>query len=210
MNIQSQFNKTAIKPTLASVLNNNNEKLALNMMCCRIGIVEKFYSEDLTADILLVNKKTLGINKDGSQVVRDWALIRAKICYCTPFETFPIQKGDECLILFSDREIESWFINGGTNTISHSRMHDATDAIAIVGLRSIPKMIQIMNEALHLFYGNSNLILSENEINLNTDTVNISGTNINISGELTINGQKYVEHTHSNGNQGNPTGTVIQ
>lgn len=190
MRIQTAFNQFANKPTLFNTIANAEQKSALDLMCCRIGIVQKFYPNDLTVDVLIVNKKTMGLNSDGSQVVQDWAKINAKICYCNPFETFPIKEGDECLLFFSDREIESWFINGNTNPLAHSRMHDETDCIAVLGLRSLPKMIQVLTDCLHLFYGNSNIQIKSNEIVTNTATltnnistaINVTTPAINVTG----------------------------
>lgn len=123
---------------------------ASELNCVRIGIVEEFYPEDLTVQVRIANKRTIGMNEDGTPRVRDFAPIYAKICYCNPFITNPVKKGDECVLLFSDREIESWFINGDVNPDSHTRMHDLTDAIAIFGIRSLPKMIDIVADCLHL------------------------------------------------------------
>jgi len=55
--------------------------------------------------------------------------------------TFPIQQGDECIILFNDRELDNWFQNGGVQTYSTSRTHDLSDGIALVGLRSLPNVL---------------------------------------------------------------------
>ena len=41
-------------------------------------------------------------------------------------------------------------------------------------------------------------------------TINITAETININGSLYINGQLYTEHTHSNGNNGEPTGGITQ
>lgn len=175
MKIESSFNQYAVNPTLTNILQNNVQKAFLELLCCRIGIVQEFYPDDITADFLIVNKVTKGLNKDGTQKVEDWAKIRAKVCYASPHETFPLKPGQECILWFSDREIESWFINGNTNAIAHSRMHDETDCIAIAGLRSMPQMIQILRDALHLFYGNSDIQLHSNKIIANTPdlTVNV-------------------------------------
>ena len=210
MQIQSRFNYLANTADFTQLLKGCRQKTAYDLNCVRIGIIETFYPEDLTADVLIANKRTLGLNQDGTQNTRDFALIRAKICYCNPFETFPIKQGDECILLFSDREIESWFINGQVNPLGYQRMHDLTDAIAIMGIRSLPKMIEILTDALHLFYGASQIIMKEAQTDINSTTINLSGTNININGTLTINGQPYLEHTHTNGNNGGPTGGVIE
>lgn len=148
---------------------------ASELNCVRIGIVEEFYPEDLTVQVRIANKRTIGMNEDGTPRVRDFAPIYAKICYCNPFITNPVKKGDECVLLFSDREIESWFINGDVNPDSHTRMHDLTDAIAIFGIRSLPNMIEVLTNALHLFYGNSDIQLLENQININSSLLNIVG-----------------------------------
>ena len=50
-------------------------------------------------------------------------------------------------------------------------MHAFTDAVAIVGLRSLPNMIQILADCLNLFYGQSNIALSEELINITAPTV---------------------------------------
>lgn len=212
-NFLSQMAEADITQTLKSATNN----LALNFNCIRIGIVEEFYPNNLTIKVKIASKRVLSYNPDGTQNVRDYAPIFAKVCYCNPFETFPLKKGDEVVLLFNDRELETWFINGQANLQNHDRMHDLSDAIAIAGIRSLPKMIQIMTDALHLFYGVSSIVLKEAETNINSTTVNVAGstinfegTNININGTLTINGQPYLSHTHSNGNEGNPTGGVIQ
>ena len=203
MHTINKFNQQASVPDISQIIKCSGLNIASELNCMRIGIVKAFYPENLTVQVQIASKKPIGINPDGSQKVREYALIYAKICYCNPFITYPINIGDECVLLFSDREIESWFINGDVNPESYPRMHDLTDAIALFGIRSIPNMIELLTGALHLFYGNSAIQLSENGISINADNININGT-------LTINGQPYLQHVHSNGNQGANTGGVVQ
>lgn len=167
----NRFNQLSATPDLGQTMKLQGLKMASELNCMRIGIIQEFYPETLTADVLIANKKSLGLNADGTQKVRDFGLIEAKVCYCNPFETFPLKQGDECILLFSDREIESWFINGDVNPEGYTRMHDLTDAVAIVGIRSLPRMINILADCLNLFYGTSNIALSENLINITAQTV---------------------------------------
>lgn len=171
MEILNKFNQIGSTPDLTQVLKMQGAQTASDLNCMRIGIVQSFNPEDLTATVLLVNKKTLQQNWDGTKKVRDYGIINAKVCYCNPYETFPLKLGDECLVLFSDREIESWFLNGDVNPEEYPRMHDLTDAVIIAGIRSLPKMISILADCLNLFYGTSNIALSENLINITADTV---------------------------------------
>lgn len=217
MLINSKFNQLANKPDLVQLLKSALNKNAYDLNVCRIGIVEEFYPENLTVKVKIAGKKTIGTNKDGSQKTEDFAPIYAKVCYCAPFMTFPIVQGMECILLFNDREIETWFINGGANAEKYPRMHELTDAIAIFGIRSLPLMIQIMTDCLHLFYGQSGIYLKEEQAVISapqtditsTNAVNISAETINLNGNVIINGQKYTAHAHANGNEGAPTGGVI-
>lgn len=64
--------------------------------------------------------------------------------------TFPIKPGDECLLVFMDTALDSWFQLGAEldetggvkaqNQISQRR-HSLSDAIAIFGLRSTPRAL---------------------------------------------------------------------
>ena len=171
----SKFINLNTSPDLTQTLYSVVEKAGKELNCLRVGIIQNFYADDLTADVLIANKKTINLNSDGTQNVRNYALIRAKVCYCTPYITYPLKAGDECILLFSDREIESWFVNGNVNAEIYPRLHDLTDAIAIVGLRSLPNMISILTNALHLFYGSSDIQILENQININSTLLNIVG-----------------------------------
>lgn len=50
--------------------------------------------------------------------------------------TFPIQPGDECLVVFACRCIDSWWQSGGVQEPLEARMHDLSDGFAFVGVRS--------------------------------------------------------------------------
>lgn len=217
MLINSKFNQLANKPDLVQLLKSALNKNAYDLNVCRIGIVEEFYPEKLTVKVKIAGKKTIGTNKDGSQKTEDFAPIYAKVCYCAPFITFPIVQGMECILLFNDREIETWFINGGANPEKYPRMHELTDAVAIFGIRSLPMMIQIISDCFNFFYGQSNIKLFNENAQVNSPDIDINGTNtidlnantININGNVIINGQPYTAHAHTNGNNGAATGGVI-
>lgn len=55
--------------------------------------------------------------------------------------TFPLKPGDECLIVFSSRCIDAWWQLGGIQKPLEPRMHDLSDAFAIPGPYSVPKVI---------------------------------------------------------------------
>lgn len=51
--------------------------------------------------------------------------------------TFPIAVGDTCLVIFADRDIDGWFSSGQVGPPNSDRMHDLSDGIALVGIRSL-------------------------------------------------------------------------
>lgn len=167
----NKFNQMISTPDLGQTIKTAGLKTASDLNCMRIGIVQEFFPKDLTAKVKIAGKKQLNMNADGTQNVQEFTPIYAKVCYCNPYETFPLKPGDECLLLFSDREIESWFITGEAQPEGHTRMHALTDAVAIVGLRSLPKMISILADCLNLFYGGSNIAVANDVININSSLV---------------------------------------
>ena len=55
--------------------------------------------------------------------------------------TFPVSPGDECLLIFAERCIDNWWQEGGVQSQFEHRMHDLSDAFALVGGFSQPKRI---------------------------------------------------------------------
>lgn len=59
----------------------------------------------------------------------------------------PIQPGDECLVIFSDINIDAWHANGGPQTPLDRRRHDIADGFAIIGPNSLVRPIASALEA---------------------------------------------------------------
>lgn len=55
--------------------------------------------------------------------------------------TYPIAAGDECLVVFSERNIDAWYQHGGVHPPMDWRMHDINDGIALMGSRSQPNVL---------------------------------------------------------------------
>lgn len=55
--------------------------------------------------------------------------------------TMPLAAGDEVLVCFASRCIDSWWQNGGVGVPLEARMHDLSDGFAIPGPRSSPNVV---------------------------------------------------------------------
>jgi hypothetical protein len=49
----------------------------------------------------------------------------------------PVEAGDECLVIFSDRATNNWFTTGEAMPLPSFRMHDLGDGFVLVGLNSL-------------------------------------------------------------------------
>jgi hypothetical protein len=92
------------------------------------------------------------------------------------YMTHPIAVGDECLIIFAQRCIDSWWQKGGVQPPLEFRMHDISDGFCIPGVSSEP---------------NALANVSEISIQLRTKTaviVDVAPMEVTIYGDLTVNG----------------------
>lgn len=56
--------------------------------------------------------------------------------------TFPVEAGDECLVVYSSRCIDSWWQSGGVQPPASHRMLDRSDGFAFLGFRSQPRVLK--------------------------------------------------------------------
>ena len=115
--------------------------------------------------------------------------------YCL---TFPVKPDDECLIVFNDMCLDSWWQSGGEQIQLECRRHDLSDAACHLGIQSVPRAVtdysinsmRLRNEDNDSFF----------EIMDDDKTVNIVGAeNINIEAEadlcITVSGSTTINTT---------------
>ena len=91
-------------------------------------------------------------NGDGTYSAKDPPLIQD--CHLVllggggMFIEVPLAQGDEVLLTMSARAIDTWYANGGLQNPSEiGRMHDLSDAFALPGIRSKPRMPGVAMDA---------------------------------------------------------------
>ncbi len=104
--------------------------------------------------------------------------------------TFPIQVGNEVLLVFSSRNFDTWWSTGEVDKLSSTqRYNEYTDAIAIVGAASKNKSVIANPDDVEIKFKGSRVTLKESgsvEILCNGDL------DINATGVVTIAGSKVV------------------
>lgn len=139
------YTQLPAEPQLKDVLDQLQKSIFLSLNCHHIGTVQSFNATNQTATVTINYQKTQyrldKITGLYSSVLLDYPiLIDCPVLVLgggATALTFPITIGDECLVLFNDRDLDNWFngaSNGGVNT---PRLHSFSDAIILVGLRSL-------------------------------------------------------------------------
>ena len=177
------------------------------------GIIESFNKKEMTCTV----QPTIKANRfrlDGSvEQVSMPVLLDCPVVFPgnNNFSiTFPIKKGDECIVIFSSRCIDNWWYSGKVSPQAEQRSHDLSDGMVIPGIKSIPNVfdnisensIQIRNKE-----GNSYIEIKEDgNINLKTDKdVNMKCSKFIIEGDIEVTGSiqannKYIDDTHKHNN----------
>jgi phage baseplate assembly protein gpV len=104
--------------------------------------------------------------------------------------TFPIAKGDECLVVFASRCIDAWWQLGGVQGQAELRMHDLSDGFVLAGVRSQPRKISVNTSAAQLRSDDGSTLI---ELNPTAKTIAMTAPNgATINANTTINGTLHV------------------
>lgn len=128
--------KTIIDPELSDVLALHKLDVFASLNCVKIGQVTAFDGAKKTATVQILFKRLL---PDGTAVPYK-VLLDCPVFTLQGgggFLQMPIAAGDQCILLFSDRCIDAWYQNGTQAIPPSTRMHDMSDAIALVGINAL-------------------------------------------------------------------------
>lgn len=159
--------------TLYSLLQALKDTINYNMNCIKVATVIEFNPELLTVKCRVNNKRLRQIKTDGNQILENYPDIYAKAHFFGWGDVgsiYPIEPGMEGLLLFNDRELQTWFMTSEPGKLAYDRCHDLTDALFICGLHSQPKipLAPYLEACLHIYYKNSDIQIRDTSIIANT------------------------------------------
>lgn len=156
--------------------------ISISMNCIKIGEIVSFDKSDQTATVKVLHRMDENYNLNLKETVEYPVLGKVPVMVLQGGGskiTFPINAGDQCLLLFCDYMIDNWWISGDVSASDFPRRHDLSDAIAIVGLNALPKAIKDYSDYLHLQYNENSGIVIGNQIDVNNENINLNGeTNV--------------------------------
>ena len=123
-------------PELTDALLQLKQDIFRTLHCVKVGQIQSFDATKKTAQVQILFKRVLN---DGT--IADYPILAD----CPIFTLqggggaiqFPIQAGDQCLLFFSDRNIDAWFQSGGSSAPFDARCHDLSDGFALVGINAL-------------------------------------------------------------------------
>lgn len=133
--------------TLASNIKQGVESRLKELHTSMPGIVESFDAENQLATIQPAIRRIF-ITRDGDKEILVPSDLPILINVPVIFPrgggfslTFPVAKGDECLLVFCERSIDNWHETGKVKAPGAKRFHSLSDATAFVGISSLPNKV---------------------------------------------------------------------
>lgn len=183
------------EPSLMGVLKVLKENIFETMNCVKIGYIDSYDYDTRVSRVIIYNKHVIGLNNNGEHILEDYPPLYCKTLFIGGTNTginWSIEQGDECIVFFTDKELETPWISGQVSDVKYGRMHDYTDAICLTGFTTQPKATPTD--------GNLNLVSKNGIIHLDGNTT-IDGNliingNLTVTGDAIIGGISFLEHIH--------------
>ena len=141
-------NQTINPPDLDDLLEESRNAVFSNFNCIQVGKLEKV-NDDQTVEIKIQFLRRLadGKTKEYPLLVDcPYVVIGGGGAYLD----MPIKKGDYCLVLFSDRNIDDWWDTANVAVPADTRKHSISDGFALIGINPKTKALSIDGEVVRL------------------------------------------------------------
>lgn len=192
-------------PTLTDVLKNLKEEIFESLNCHAVGEVVSVNRGSDNVDLKMVYKRSkIEVLENGSVIKRNIdypIMVDCPIVSITGGASglyLPIKQGDKAIILFCDRDIDNFLVDGNQESPESTRKHSFTDAIALVGIRNLSDSF---GDDAVFFNGETKISLS--------DKVEIKNSSQSLATILSELVDAITEITVTSSSPGNPTGTPI-
>ena len=106
--------------------------------------------------------------------------------------TFPVTKGDHCLLAFSDRAIDQWWASGKVSPPSEYRIHDMSDGFAFVGFNprpNVPADISTSAVELRAVDGSSKIAMGQDG-SISIQSGKSKDVSVSAAGKSSVNGSQ--------------------
>ena len=151
-----------------------------NLRCCIPCIVQSYDPEKGTVECQPAIREKI-INQNEENEYRNLPLLlNVPVVFPSNSEyavTFLLEKGDECLVLFSDLSIDNFWQKGNVQNPIEDRRHDLSDGIAIPCNMSLTKERRT-GDGLLLSSSGASILISGSEITFSGGSRSITFTQL--------------------------------
>ncbi len=169
----SPQNTLAVEPRMLTVLDAIVRRVMVNLASHHVATIQSFDKDKQTVTASINYKKRVNGEYVDYPLLVDCPVIilrggGARL-------TFPIEKGEECIMLFNDRCIDGWFQTGQAGPLPIQRFHSLADGFALIGVSSLlTKLEDYDDEHAVLSWGTTRIGVSEEKalIENNAGTLN--------------------------------------
>lgn len=180
-------NRRIVTPDLNAYIQGRKADIKAEINCMAVGTVVDFDPTETQTVTVQVNYVrvlvgNIGANTPNTDQTENKLLPYPQLVKCplmiltggNSYLTFPIEAGDECLILFNDRDIDTWWSTGATgNPPNSNRVHDLNDGIVFVGVRSLANKIANYNMNGPQLTNGGAFISVEDKVQISVDLVTL-------------------------------------
>jgi len=153
--------KTGDTPSLSDVIEAMFERRLLDLHTSIPGIVQDYDPIKKTAKVRPALKRRFKDSREDQELN---VLIDVPIGFYQTNScifSIPIQKGDEVLLIFSERSMDNWLKSGGIVTPNESRKFDLSDAVALPLLKPTGTGPAADPDCVYLKHGTSEFKVSQ-------------------------------------------------
>lgn len=134
---------------IRDVLDRTKDDVFYNLNCVQVGSIVSYDPAKNTASLQIAMKRQLPNNE-----IIDYPVLQdCPVVFLSGGQSYlsmPIGVGDSCLILFNDRDIDTWWATGESNIPNTPRAHSLSDAICLVGVRNQSNAQELRTNAVVL------------------------------------------------------------
>lgn len=195
---------------LAETLAATSAALSNDLRVALPGIIHSFDPETVSCAVAPAIKGALTASDGSVSSVSYPLLVDVPVVFprgggCTL--TFPVKKGDECLVIFADRAIDFWWQSGEVQEPVNTRQHSLSDAFVLVGPQSQAEKISGISTSgaqlrtddgtafIELAAGHDITLTTPGKLTANAEggavlvssTIELTGT-VKINGSLSVTG----------------------
>ena len=122
-----------LPPNLDVVLSDLKREIFATLNCVQVGRITKVTGDEQSVEVQLQIRQPL---IDGTSAIIP-VLVDVPFFVLqggSAFINMPVSIGDYCIVLFNDRDIDTWWTTDGVSDPNTTRKHNLSDGIALVGI----------------------------------------------------------------------------